>query len=312
MTAEQHLWAAIAGHRERLIRLARRRLSDADAEDCAHEAMLRVAAMPDVDLDRLGALLTSVTVRLCVDVRRHDAAGSRAVATYGGRRPLGPDPIADVDDDAEAQWLSAQVERLATVERAVVLGRADGRTLVDLAAQLGLSYRAVESTFGRARRKLRAAWSATACLVTLSAGRFGARSREAVAISVPALAVAVSTTLLGSLSEPRAVATRPRVSTVSAPEVPRRTAGPGAVVTSTPVRPARPAGPAARAVAGSPPARLPRGSDLDVTVPGKGPRVQASAGTVPELVDRVHACRRKLNVTVIPLGDDPGIFVGCG
>ncbi|MGI3200882.1 RNA polymerase sigma factor [Streptomyces sp. GLT-R25] len=64
-------WEVIAGHRERLMRLVRRRLPNAqDAEDCVQEAMLRTAACGDLDRERIGHFLTSVALRLCVDNHR--------------------------------------------------------------------------------------------------------------------------------------------------------------------------------------------------------------------------------------------------
>nr|MDT0664477.1 sigma factor [Micromonospora sp. DSM 115978] len=40
-------WSLLVPHRERLVRIARRRLpSLADAEDCVHEALVRAAAFP--------------------------------------------------------------------------------------------------------------------------------------------------------------------------------------------------------------------------------------------------------------------------
>src|SRR5258707_6263771 len=61
-------WQRMWSHREQLLRVARRRsMSREDAEDAVHEAMLRAAERPDLDDERLGAWLTTVTMRLCVD-----------------------------------------------------------------------------------------------------------------------------------------------------------------------------------------------------------------------------------------------------
>lgn len=61
-------WQRMWSHREQLLKVARRRsMSPEDAEDAVHEAMLRAAERPDLDDERLGGWLTTVTMRLCVD-----------------------------------------------------------------------------------------------------------------------------------------------------------------------------------------------------------------------------------------------------
>ena len=53
------------------MRLVRRRLpSFQDAEDCVQETMARAAAHAALDRNRLGAFLTSVALRLCIDFYR--------------------------------------------------------------------------------------------------------------------------------------------------------------------------------------------------------------------------------------------------
>lgn len=72
-------WAAVYAERERLLRLARARtLNEAEAEDCVSEAMLRCVEFDSVDEERLGALLTAVTLRLCADQHRGRARMRRA------------------------------------------------------------------------------------------------------------------------------------------------------------------------------------------------------------------------------------------
>ena len=75
-------WQRMWSHREELLQVARRRsVSVEDAEDAVHEAMRLAAELPDVDDERLGAWLATVTMRLCADryrqVRRDDAVHSR-------------------------------------------------------------------------------------------------------------------------------------------------------------------------------------------------------------------------------------------
>jgi DNA-directed RNA polymerase specialized sigma24 family protein len=61
-------WQRVLSHRESLLKVARRRSMNVDdAEDAVHEAMVRAAESANLDDARLGAWLTSVTIRLCVD-----------------------------------------------------------------------------------------------------------------------------------------------------------------------------------------------------------------------------------------------------
>ena len=74
MRARPELWAALLAERDRAERVARARCrSRQDAEDCAQEAMARVAAMPDVDLTRIGPLISTVVAHLAVDTHRYAA-----------------------------------------------------------------------------------------------------------------------------------------------------------------------------------------------------------------------------------------------
>jgi RNA polymerase sigma-70 factor (ECF subfamily) len=150
-------WALLAAHRDRLVRVADRRLSPGgDPEDCAHDALLRCDTITEVDPEHVGALLTTIVVRLCIDTERRTRAGAAATARYAARRAVETDAIEQVDDDAEARWLASLVDTLAPIERAVVRARADGHTVGETAERLGLTYKAVEGALTRARRKLRA------------------------------------------------------------------------------------------------------------------------------------------------------------
>lgn len=80
MPPSELLWAALLDNRERALRVARARCADPhDAEDCAQEALARVAAMPSVDLDRIGSLVTAVVSNLA------------ATATAAAHGPAGCD-----------------------------------------------------------------------------------------------------------------------------------------------------------------------------------------------------------------------------
>src|SRR2546422_9003974 len=75
--AADERWQRMWNHREQLLRVARRRsMSQEDAEDAVHEAMLRAAERPDLDDERLGAWLTAVTMRRGVDRYRQGHRGA--------------------------------------------------------------------------------------------------------------------------------------------------------------------------------------------------------------------------------------------
>jgi RNA polymerase sigma-70 factor (ECF subfamily) len=151
VTAEQQRWNAVWAHRDDLLRVARRRTPcAADAEDCVSEAMLRTVLYPGLDLDRAGAFLTAVTVRVCADLHRERARSARVAAQRSGDDRLEPTPEAVVCDRAEALWLARVVARsLSPRERAAVRARAEGVTLH------GLSAKAAHAALTRARTKTR-------------------------------------------------------------------------------------------------------------------------------------------------------------
>lgn len=148
-------WGEIAGHRERLMRLVRRRLPTAqDAEDCVQETMLRAAAHDNLDRERIGPFLTSVALRLCVDHYRELERRRRLVGrTAHVSRPELPDE--DVCDEDFGRWLLRQVQQLRGRERQVMLARADGISTMEFARMHQISLKAAEGAFTRGRARLR-------------------------------------------------------------------------------------------------------------------------------------------------------------
>ena len=148
-------WGEIAGHRERLMRLVRRRLPTAqDAEDCVQETMLRAAAHNNLDRERIGPFLTSVALRLCVDHYRELERRRRLVGrTAHVSRPELPDE--DVCDEDFGRWLLRQVQQLRGRERQVMLARADGISTMEFARMHQISLKAAEGAFTRGRARLR-------------------------------------------------------------------------------------------------------------------------------------------------------------
>ncbi|SFP73771.1 RNA polymerase sigma-70 factor, ECF subfamily [Amycolatopsis arida] len=148
-------WQECLRLRPGLIRAANRFGATADAEDIVHEAFLRAAGHPDLDLDRLTRFLLTVTRRLCVDdVRRRVTL--QAIAVDPRLRPVpSPGPEETVVGREEARWLMARYGRLSERERVVLSGLQQGMSHEELARLLGTTRRATESVANRARRRVR-------------------------------------------------------------------------------------------------------------------------------------------------------------
>lgn len=147
-------WALLLPHRPRLVTLGGTRLGDPlEAEDCAHEAMLRTLHFPRLDEARVGQFLTAVLVRLCVDRHRAQARNRRlASRLWDGGYHDGPEDR--VCDRMAGSWLFGLLDRLPLQERAVLSARADGLSTRDAAQRLGISQKAAESAFTRGRAKM--------------------------------------------------------------------------------------------------------------------------------------------------------------
>lgn len=155
-------WQRVWSHRERLLKVARRRsVNVEDAEDAVHEAMVRATERRDVDESRLGAWLTSVTIRLCID--RFRQVGREAEAHARSVRAIPAQPTVDepVCDRAEAKWLADRSRDLPDRQEQVLGLRAQGLDLAQIAQQTGLSYQAARSLLARARRTLLATLAGT-------------------------------------------------------------------------------------------------------------------------------------------------------
>ncbi|MDQ1712858.1 MAG: hypothetical protein QOE45_2308 [Frankiaceae bacterium] len=178
-------WPAIVAHRERLLRIARRRCPTLqDAEDVVHEAMVRCATFADLDEARLGQFLTSVTVRLCADVYR------RADRTHRAFGRLAPDTVEQGPEDAACRAADAAVlaDLLSTLpdrQRAVLVDRAHGLSMAQICSRRGLTYKAAESALARARGAMRVALTAA-----LSAAAGGVATLRRTRVSLATLPVA--------------------------------------------------------------------------------------------------------------------------
>jgi RNA polymerase sigma factor (sigma-70 family) len=149
-------WDIMVPHVPRLLRLARRRLPTLqDAEDCVQEALIRTACAINLDQARVGPFLTTVVINLCADQARARSARARLLDRVA-YATTDPPPEESICDRAEARWLSDRVEHVLPVrERDVLRARAAGLTVRQTAEHLGMTVKAAEAAFTRARKVLR-------------------------------------------------------------------------------------------------------------------------------------------------------------
>ncbi|MGC0328752.1 RNA polymerase sigma factor (sigma-70 family) [Streptomyces sp. SAI-170] len=189
-------WQTMWRHREQLLKVARRRsMSQEDAEDAVHEAMLRAAERPDLDDDRLPAWLTTVTMRLCVDRYRQV---SREAEVHRSPTLLAPGPVPveeAVCDRAEARWLARRSGELPARQAEALRLKSEDLDVSQVAVRMGLSYRTVESLLARARRTLRNSLAGTLGLALFLLGR-GRPRPGVVATSAAATLVVAGFALL--------------------------------------------------------------------------------------------------------------------
>ncbi len=277
------LWNEVYAHRERLTRIARRRTdSDADAEDVVSEALLRVATFPALDRQRVGEMLTSVTLRLCVDAARHRYVERSVLPRL---QEVAPDPVADLLDHAEARWL-AEVP-LTKVERTLLLARVHGLYPSEVAASLGMTLPAAKHALARARRKMLLAWRATLGVFGLSRLRRLAPAGGVVVVALAAYVLA---------PPPAVIAVVPAEGTAVAQQPPE---GRGRLVPAHSASVALPVGPAPTALPTAPGAsRPPHASAAVVRVPvpplGNAKAGVGAGGVEVDLsehpVDRIRRC----------------------
>ncbi|WP_246203368.1 sigma-70 family RNA polymerase sigma factor [Streptomyces tailanensis] len=196
-TEADHIrWQRMWSHREQLLKVARRRsMSPEDAEDAVHEAMLRAAERPDLDDERLGAWLTTVTMRLCVD-RYRQVNREAEVRTSPTLIAPGPVPVDEaVCDRAEAKWLAVRSGELPARQAEALWLKSEDLDVGQVAVKMGLSYRTVESLLARARRTLRASLAGTLGVVLFLLGRGrprGGGKAQVVAVASTATTLAVA------------------------------------------------------------------------------------------------------------------------
>jgi RNA polymerase sigma factor (sigma-70 family) len=205
-------WDAVLEHRDRAFRIARARLSDpCDVDDCVQEGMARVVAMPNLDLGRVGPLLSTVVANVATDTHRKHSRTHRLQARLTSTEVTAQVHDEPVCDAAEARWLQTQLEALAPRERAVVEMRAEGRTVAQTATALGMTYKGVESAFTRGRTALKLLWRATLTALgafVVRAWRVPNRTAGA-AVLAAAASLILAVTHLGPGESPGLLAQKP-------------------------------------------------------------------------------------------------------
>ncbi|MFF2507122.1 sigma-70 family RNA polymerase sigma factor [Streptomyces sp. NPDC058067] len=233
-------WRRMWSHREHLLKVARRRsMSPEDAEDAVHEAMLRAAERPELDDERLGAWLTTVTVRLCIDRYRQVSREAEVHRSPTLTAP-GPVPVEEaVCDRAEARWLAVRSGELPARQAEALRLKSEDLDVGQVAVRMGLSYRTVESLLARARRTLRNSLAGTLGLALFLWGRGRLRASghmQAVAMTSTAATLVVAGCVLPYVhgADGRGAASRPPVSRTERAAAPATLRPDGAARTVTP------------------------------------------------------------------------------
>ncbi|HEU0130645.1 MAG TPA: sigma-70 family RNA polymerase sigma factor [Mycobacteriales bacterium] len=314
-------WPQIVAHRERLLRIARRRCpTREDAEDVVSEAMLRCATFGALDEARLGQFLTTVTVRLCADLYRNADRGTRALARLGADPDSVPGPEDEACRAADAALLAELLATLPDRQRAVLVDKASGLSLAQIALRNSLTYKAAESALARARTTLRTA------LATAS-GAIGAawvslRPRRVVALAtVPVVAVLATSAVLRlpQGGDPALAGPPPAASVVAVPHGHHPAAAPAPRAPRPhPVAAARPVVTSVPSSAPVTVATPPRPPGKHYVTVGEGPnKYGVGYGTEPPPQtpqEAVEACT-KGGVYVdarIVVGESPEADAGCG
>ncbi len=187
-------WVFALAQRDALYRYARSLgACQVDAEEAVGHAIEQAYLSSAVRESQLIAFLLVVVRRRCANAARARAT----VAERGARFTAAPEPdLADeVCDHAYAEWSVDQLASVPAAQRRVLLALASGRTVGDVARDIGRSYRAVESLASRGRKAFTAmSQRGLAVLVgrTADGWRRGCRlARRTGAPALPALPLAL-------------------------------------------------------------------------------------------------------------------------
>ncbi|WHT19158.1 sigma-70 family RNA polymerase sigma factor [Crossiella sp. CA-258035] len=156
-----------------LVRVRAAGASKEQAEDCVQDAVADLlASAHTTPVDRPEAWLTTVSRRRFADQLRRRRREQTALARSDAQRAVfGADPSEAVADRDQARWMAAALDELPETTREVVAMAGAGKPPTEIATELGLSSRSVESHLTRARRLLRRL--AAAAVLPLGAGLAG-------------------------------------------------------------------------------------------------------------------------------------------
>lgn len=173
--------------RDQLARLAQRRTSSwFDAEDTAQEAIVRALEAPELDCEQLPGWLTRVAINLCTDLARDRGRQHKRIRYQVLQEAAEPDLESIVVERAHAQAMHKLALALPPAQRSALLMRAEGRSVDDVAAALGISPKAAESLLSRARATLRRAAGAVVAAAVLLV-RFCRRTTTTLTATAAAL-----------------------------------------------------------------------------------------------------------------------------
>ena len=144
-------------HRAQAVAAVRRLAGAAvDAEDCVHDAMVRLVPRDDLDPERVRALLVRTATHIAIDRLRAQRRAQRAVARLAidaETRVVSPEEM--VTDREQVHRVLAAVDRLPARERQVMRMRLAGLSIAEMSKLLGLSTKSVEGATTRARARIR-------------------------------------------------------------------------------------------------------------------------------------------------------------
>lgn len=148
-------WRESAKLRGFLIRVAASRCSpSADPEDIVHEALVRGACYPDLDLERLPQFLVTVVIRLCIDESRRTTVAVRMARDRRLSPAIPQDPSESVCDRAEAHWLLRRLAKFSPRDRKLVSMVTDGLPPAEIARALHTTPQGTYSALYRIRRRI--------------------------------------------------------------------------------------------------------------------------------------------------------------
>jgi RNA polymerase sigma factor (sigma-70 family) len=165
-----------------------------EAEDCVHEALVELLEVDDPTAVRTpaGWVATVSRRRLIDQVRRRSrerVAGQRQPTAIAPADPA--DLVADRD---LARWLVESMAELPVTTQEVCAAIGEGKSEAEVALELGLTARAVESHLTRARRRLRKLRIAIVLPVGVCCAR--ALQRFAAPLTCAAVAAPVAAVML--------------------------------------------------------------------------------------------------------------------